>query len=77
MSAEINGGSEVLDPRYVNSEVGGGLAIGTGYCIPGESGGLEDLAIVSGCTISEAIGLVELIIVPGYDISEVEGLEGC
>ena len=73
MSAEINGGSEVLDPRYV----GGGLAVGPGYFISGESGGLEDLAIVSGCTISEAIGLVELIIVPGYTISEVEGLEGC
>ena len=67
LSAEINGGSEVVpDPRYdVNSEVGAGL--------------LEDLAIGRpGCSISEAIGHADLIIVPGYEaaISEVVGLEG-
>lgn len=73
VSAEINGGSEVVrDPwRCVNSDsVGPGLedlAIGPpGYCISGELEGLEDLSIVPGCTISEAMGLSELIIVPGY-----------
>ena len=55
VSAEINGGSEVVcDPRYVNSgSVGPGLEdlaiAGPGYCISGEpGGGLEDLSIVPG-----------------------------